>query len=67
MSGFFDLPKDETCIHPEHNPPTGLYIPPGKGYRHVCPGCGVAQTLIPAAHSLAQRAQAKAQEGTNHG
>lgn len=47
MSGFFDLPKTETCQHPEHSPPTGLYIPPGKGYKHVCKGCGWAQTLIP--------------------
>ena len=39
-SGFFDLPKQESCNHPEHNPPTHLHIPEGKGYRHVCPGCG---------------------------
>lgn len=46
--GFFDLPDNQRpCIHPEHNPPMGLYIPPGKGYRHVCPGCGCTQTLIP--------------------
>lgn len=38
--GFFDLPSSRTCTHPEHNPPMHLYIPPGQGYRHVCPGCG---------------------------
>lgn len=40
-SGFFDLEdNDRRCKHREHNPPMHLYIPPGKGYRHVCPGCG---------------------------
>lgn len=38
--GFFDLPKEEFCTHPQHNPPSHLYIPPGKGYRHKCPSCG---------------------------
>ena len=52
--GFFDLPRDATCLHPQHNAPTGLYIPPGKGYRHVCPACGAAQTIIPS-HVYLQR------------
>ena len=39
-SGFFDLPVQEICTHSEHNPPTHLHIPPGKGYRHFCPQCG---------------------------
>ena len=38
--GFFDLPPVRHCRHPGHEFPTMLYIPPGKGYRHVCPGCG---------------------------
>lgn len=38
--GFFDLPLNERCMNPGHNFPTHLYIPAGKGYRHVCPGCG---------------------------
>ena len=47
-SGFFDLPKDEkTCKHPEHNMPGHLCIPEGKGYKHVCPGCGNETTVIP--------------------
>ncbi|MPT12828.1 hypothetical protein [Comamonas sp.] len=50
---FFDLPSDKTCIHPEHDPPTGLYIPPGKGYRHVCPGCKTVKDVIPPDYSLA--------------
>lgn len=54
---FFDLPSDKTCIHPEHEPPTGLYIPPGKGYRHVCPACKTVKDVIPPQYSLAQRAQ----------
>lgn len=37
---FFDLSPAQTCVHPEHNPPMGLYIPPGKGYMHECPACG---------------------------
>lgn len=39
-SGFYDIPPQETCVHPEHDPPMHLYIPAGKGYRHVCPSCG---------------------------
>ena len=50
---FFDLPSDKTCIHPEHDPPTGLYIPPGKGYRHVCPACKTVKDVIPPDYSLA--------------
>ncbi len=38
--GFFDLPKAAHCRRPDHNFPNMLYIPPGKGYRHICPGCG---------------------------
>ncbi len=38
-SGFEPIPEKEACIHPEHNPPTGLCIPHGQQYRHVCPGC----------------------------
>lgn len=56
-STLFDLPLDKTCIHPEHEPPSGLYIPPGKGYSHVCPGCKAVKNLIPPQYSLAQRAQ----------
>jgi hypothetical protein len=46
-SGFFDLPKDKTCKHPEHKPPMHINIPQGKGYRHVCPACGAESVLIP--------------------
>ncbi len=46
-SGFFNLPQTQTCNHPEHNPPNYLYIPPGKGYRHVCPSCGKMVKIIP--------------------
>ena len=38
-SGFEDAPTINLCRHPEHLPPTHLYIPHGKIYRHVCPGC----------------------------
>jgi hypothetical protein len=26
------------CYHPEHSPPTMLYLRPGR-YEHMCPGC----------------------------
>jgi hypothetical protein len=32
--------KDKQCRHPGHQPPSMIVIPPGKRYRHVCPGCG---------------------------
>lgn len=38
--GFFDIGPWKNCTHPEHEPPGLLHIPPGKGYRHICPGCG---------------------------
>lgn len=55
MGEFFDLPRDQTCSHPRHEPPGGLYIPPGKGYRHVCPACGTTRTIIPNQLSLNAR------------
>lgn len=30
----------ERCTHKEHNPPGYIYIPQGKRFIHVCPGCG---------------------------
>lgn len=30
----------EPCFHIGHRPPTGMVIPVGMRYRHVCPGCG---------------------------
>lgn len=44
--GFFDLTKDETCRHKSHNPPMFIYIPNGKGYKHICPSCGKITNLI---------------------
>lgn len=43
--GFFDLPMPQRCTDPSHNFPMHLYIPPGKGYRHVCPSCGSVQEV----------------------
>lgn len=37
--------KNWSCIHPEHNPPMHICIPPGKKYVHICPGCG-KKTII---------------------
>lgn len=45
--GFFDLDIPESCNDPEHNPPSHLHIPQGKGYRHVCPSCKKEQIIIP--------------------
>ena len=48
-SGFEDDPdywnQPRTCDHREHQPPMHLVIPPGKQYRHVCPGCGQVTIL----------------------
>ena len=33
------------CMHPAHNPPTHIYIPEGKRYRHICPACGKEQII----------------------
>lgn len=30
---------DTQCRHPEHNPPTGICLPPGL-YVYTCPSCG---------------------------
>ena len=49
--GFFDLPLSQHCTHPQHRFPTMLYIPPGKGYRHVCPGCGKEQIAVGSQYS----------------
>lgn len=46
-SGFFDLPIKRQCFHPGHNPPSHICIPPGKGYRHVCPKCGQVTVITP--------------------
>lgn len=45
--GFEDIPVQERCLNQEHEPPTLLYIPPGKQYRHTCPGCGRVTILRP--------------------
>jgi hypothetical protein len=33
------------CMHPEHNPPTHISVPPGKRLRHTCPKCG-QETIV---------------------
>lgn len=45
-SGFEPAPVRMTpCVHPSHNPPMQLYIPPGQQYRHICPQCGYTIVL----------------------
>jgi ribosomal protein L37AE/L43A len=34
-----DLPKGDTCRHPDHDPPTMMVLSPGV-YEHECPSCG---------------------------
>lgn len=47
-SGFFnDNEIMKPCSHPEHNPPSHLYIPVGKKYRHICPACNKETVLKP--------------------
>ena len=46
-SGFFDLPESlRICQAPGPEPPMHMYVPPGKGYRHVCPTCGKVTILV---------------------
>lgn len=26
------------CLHPDHNPPNNIVLPPGE-YEHICPAC----------------------------
>jgi len=35
------------CPHPEHRPPSHLFIPPGQEYVHVCPHCRNQQVICP--------------------
>lgn len=44
---FEDIPVQERCSHPEHNPPMHIVIPPGKRMRHVCPACGKETVVEP--------------------
>lgn len=39
-SWFEKMEKVHKCNHPEHNPPTQLWIPPDEIYHHICPACG---------------------------
>ncbi len=38
--GFENIPVEEICHHPSHNPPMHLCIPTDQVYRHICPSCG---------------------------
>jgi len=44
---FEDLPKQDVCNDPEHDPPNMIVIPPGKKMIHVCPSCGKRAEVIP--------------------
>ena len=46
-SGFFDLPQEQRCTHINHNPPSHIAIPMGKGYRHICPSCKTEFIIVP--------------------
>lgn len=36
----------DKCTHPEHEPPSHLYVPAGEKYVHKCPACGNERILI---------------------
>ena len=52
QGGYEDDDLPSICRNPSHNPPTGLYIPEGKRYRHICPACGYTVVLRPCAISM---------------
>ena len=47
QSGFFDIESFKICTHPEHNIPSHIFIPQGKGYRHICPSCNTEVVIVP--------------------
>lgn len=34
-----DMVESKPCNHREHEPPSMVYLKPGR-YEHTCPGCG---------------------------
>lgn len=44
---FEPLPVQETCNHPEHDPPQHVVIPQGHRMVHTCPGCGHVTAVTP--------------------
>jgi len=62
-SGFEDDPRTPHCVHPEHQPPSLLYIPPGKIYRHVCPACGYTVRLRGSSVTMAATQQTGGTDG----
>lgn len=40
-----DLPKP--CLHPQHDPPGMIVIPPGHKMVHTCPACGQQSVCRP--------------------
>ncbi len=40
-----DLPEDDRCRHPSHDPPSMIVLPPGI-YEHTCPGCGKTREIV---------------------
>jgi hypothetical protein len=44
--------KSKTCLHPEHNPPMHIVIPPGSVLEHECPACKKITVIRPMHHTL---------------
>lgn len=44
-AGMQPLERREYCTHPEHGPPSMLYVPPGNKYVHYCPACNAKSVL----------------------
>lgn len=40
-----------TCMATEHNPPVGIYLPPGK-YEWTCSACGFKTEFVVQAYHL---------------
>jgi len=44
FTDFKPHPKEDRCIHPEHDPPGMIVLEPGT-HTYECPGCGAKQTF----------------------
>jgi hypothetical protein len=55
---FWNLKR---CIHPEHNPPHHILLPPGL-YEYTCPGCGYTQPIRVPEHKWQSRCDPRDQD-----
>lgn len=62
-AGMQPLKLREYCTHPEHGPPSMLYVPPGNKYVHYCPACNAKSVLHN--HTPTLQCEAAAGEATH--